>query len=120
MASKKPAQSKDGSLAVECPHCTKKLFVPLKDLPKPALSQSEIQDLIKKHAPAAVATTEDHRHNSFDQFLDCPECRLWAEKTGKRYKFTDTSEKPPAAEPKPAQSERPPIGSIFKVKESKA
>jgi len=88
---------------VECPHCNQEFEFPLDDL-----TSDDIKPLVTKYELAG----QDHRHQTADEFLDCPECRQWFNKTTEKYLISAKEPAEPPAEDK--QPAGPPIGSIFK------
>jgi len=111
---------------VQCPHCNEVFNL---DFPEAKLEEvkpltkKDIEELLTRQAPDLT-----HRHKTADEFLDCPECRLWFDKTAKRYQVTEKKPEPSAAE-KPADqpaeekeetgkkkpaAAKPAFGSIFK------
>ena len=91
---------------LECPHCNEIFEFSLDDL-----SADDIKPLLTKYE----LERQDHRHKTADDFLDCPGCREWFNKTTQKYTITLKEPAAPPAEP-PAETEpaRPAIGSIFK------
>jgi len=67
---------------VQCPHCTEIFKLDLPAVLAGQLTRSDIEDILGK---AQIPGNLDHRHRTADEFLDCPECRLWVDKTGLRY-----------------------------------
>ncbi|GAI61784.1 unnamed protein product [marine sediment metagenome] len=111
---------------VQCPHCTEIFKVDLPEAPPADLtriSRKELEDIIAK---AGTPASLDHRHKTADEFLDCPECRLWFDKTALRYQVTEKEPPPPGDQPgegeeKPGDKEpepaaKPAVGSIFSTK----
>lgn len=80
---------------VQCPHC------------------NEIFELELPGVPADQLI--DHRHKSADEFLDCPECRQWVDRTAQRYQVVAKEIPPqPGEEKEPEPPDRPATGSIFR------
>jgi len=108
---------------VKCPHCEEVFKLPGADTESSELlaqHTKNIEDLIQKYqAQLPEPKTEDHRHKTADEFLDCPECALWVQQTAKRYQVTpvETKEAPEQPEEKPQTEEQPQApahtGSIF-------
>ena len=112
---------------VQCPHCNEIFKLDLPEAPPADLgkiSRKELEEILSK---AQSPGNLDHRHKTADEFLDCPECRLWIDKTAKRYQVIEKEpppgekpgdqpgegeEKPGDKEPEPAA--QPALGSIFK------
>jgi len=121
---------------VRCPHCEEVFKVPLETASSAAEiakvlgeEREQIEIILQKYA-SQLPKTEDHRHKTGDEFLDCPECRLWFDKTAQHYQVTQ-KESPPAPPPTEKQKEPPPappptekkkepepaaIGSVFSTK----
>jgi len=118
-------------IGFDCPGCKQHQEVPvdLPDLPtieqitssfnevlkgKQGISADSvhlIEELLKDYGPKA----EDHRHKTADEFLDCPECRGWMDKTATRYQIVaKPQEQPPPAQDKPPEQAALPLGGIFK------
>lgn len=114
---------------VQCPHCDEIFGLDLPMVPADRITSGDLEDILKRVQPAGNL---DHRHKTADEFLDCPECRLWVDKTAKRYQVTEkepgepehqpgesnageSNEKPGENEPKQAAT-KPAIGSIFSTK----
>lgn len=108
---------------VQCPHCNEIFKLDLPAVSADQLTRADIEEILKQvQTPGNL----DHRHKTADEFLDCPECRLWVDKTAQRYQVTEKEppppepadqlgegeEKPGDKEPEPAT--KPAIGSIFK------
>ncbi len=112
---------------VQCPHCNEIFKLDLPRIPADQLTRGDIEDILKRvPSPGNL----DHRHKTADEFLDCPECRLWVDKTAQRYQVTE-KEPPPGNQPgdqpgesqeKPGEKEpelavtKPAVGSIFSTK----
>jgi len=83
---------------VQCPECDAVFRI---DLPEAQpgdltpVTKKDIEELLTREAPDLA-----HRHKTADDFLDCPECRLWFDKTAQRYQVT---EKEPPPTPPPAE-----------------
>ncbi|MBA7476585.1 hypothetical protein ES705_05542 [subsurface metagenome] len=105
---------------VQCPHCNEIFKLDLPEAPPVDLgkiSRKELEEILSK---AQTPGNLDHRHKTADEFLDCPECRLWVDKTAQRYQVVEKEpkkepDKEPDKEPEPAV--RPAVGSIFSTKE---
>ncbi|MBA7512110.1 hypothetical protein ES705_04129 [subsurface metagenome] len=94
---------------VQCPHCNEIFNLDLPEAPPADLgkiSRKELEEILSK---AQLPGNLDHRHKTADEFLDCPECRLWVDQTAQRYQVIE--KKPDDKEPKPAA--KPTVGSIF-------
>lgn len=92
-----------------CPGCQEKFQVPV-DIPEitsdqlsqaineikgampPGVTLEQIQGLLEKQLKPPEL--EAHRHKTFDELADCPECQLWIEKTGQRYQLGTKRETP--------------------------
>ena len=118
-----------------CPECQKAIQVPFEVNDPPSLEEitnalkevgsgppGQIEEILKRYG-FNLTKTEDHRHKTADEFLDCPECRLWVDTTAKSYQVVkkEPPAPPPEPEPEPEPEKepaatRPPIGSIFSVK----
>ncbi|MBA7541285.1 hypothetical protein ES705_33592 [subsurface metagenome] len=106
---------------VQCPHCNEIFKLDLPAVSAEQLTRKDIEEILSK---AQTPGNLDHRHKTADEFLDCPECRLWVDKTAQRYQITE-KEPPPADQPgegeeKPGDKEpepaaKPATGSIFKT-----
>ena len=104
---------------VQCPHCSEIFKVELPMLQASQVTRADIEGILKQvQSPGNL----DHRHKTADEFLDCPECRLWWDKTAQRYQVTEkepvsqeqkTEEQP--GEKEPAETKQP-VGSIFSSK----
>jgi len=107
---------------VQCPHCNEIFNLDLPAVSAEQLTRADIEEILKNfQTPGNL----DHRHKTADEFLDCPECRLWVDKTAQRYQVTE-KEPPPGEKPgdQPGEGEEKPgdkkpepataIGSIFK------
>ena len=109
---------------IQCPHCNEIFKLDLPAVSAEQLTRADIEEVLSK---AQSAGNLDHRHKTADEFLDCPECRLWVDKTAQRYQVIEKEpppeekpgdqpgegeEKPGDKEPEPAV--KPAIGSIFK------
>ena len=111
---------------VQCPHCNEIFQLDLPLVPADQLKQltsADIEEILKKvQTPGNL----DHRHKTADEFLDCPECRLWVDKTAQRYQVTAKEPPPPEPGDQPGEGEekpddkepelaaKPALGSIFK------
>ena len=110
---------------VQCPHCNEIFKLDLPAVSADQLTRADIEEILKQvQTPGNL----DHRHKTADEFLDCPECRLWVDKTAQRYHVVEKEppppepadlpgegeEKPGDKEPEPAA--KPAIGSIFGAK----
>lgn len=89
---------------VQCPECSSvfRIELPeaqLEDLK--AVTRKDIEEILTRKA-----TDTDHRHKTADEFLDCPECRLWFDKTALRYQVAE-KEPEPAPTPEPELEEKP-------------
>lgn len=114
---------------IRCPECDKVFKIPIETTSSAAeiadvlgKEREQIEVILQKYA-SQLPKTEDHRHKTADDFLDCPECRLWFDKTAQRYQVTQ-KEPPPAPPPEEKKKEEPvktrqPIGSIFATTEVK-
>ncbi|MBA7523816.1 hypothetical protein ES705_15950 [subsurface metagenome] len=107
---------------VQCPHCDEIFKLDLPPVSAEQLTRADIEDILNK---SQTPGNLDHRHKTADEFLDCPECRLWVDKTAQRYQVTE-KEPPPGGEQghqkKPGDKEPEPaaksaVGSIFKKAE---
>lgn len=110
---------------VQCPHCNEIFKLDLPAVSAAQLTRADIEEILKNtQTPGNL----DHRHKNADEFLDCPECRLWFDKTAQRYQVIEKEpppgekpgdqpgegeEKPGDKEPEPAA--KPALGSIFKT-----
>jgi len=112
---------------IRCPHCEEVFKVPIETTSSAAeiakvmgQEREQIEIILQKYA-SQLPRTEDHRHKTADEFLDCPECRLWFDKTAQQYQVRK-KEPPPAPPPAPApevkKKEPAPaaIGSVFSTK----
>lgn len=102
---------------VQCPHCNEIFKLDLPAVSAEQLTRADIEEILKE---AQTPGNLDHRHKTADEFLDCPECRLWVDKTAQRYQVVEKEpkkepDKEPDKEPEPAV--RPAVGSIFSTKE---
>ena len=107
---------------VQCPHCSEifKLDIPeAQQGDLQPVTMKQLEEILNK-APGDL----DHRHKTADDFLDCPECRLWFDKTAQRYQVTEKEPEPkpepepepkPEPEPEPA-AKKPAFGSVFSAK----
>lgn len=113
---------------IRCPHCEEVFKIPIETTSSAAeiaqvlgQEREQIEVILQKYA-SQLPTTEDHRHKTADEFLDCPDCRRWFDKTAQHYQVTK-KEPPPAPAPAPAPKveEKVPgpaaIGSVFSKKE---
>jgi len=82
---------------VQCPHCNEIYYLPIAEILK------------NLNTPQGNL---DHRHKTADEFLDCPECRLWVDKTALRYQVSEKA--PQDKEPEPVLATKPALGSIFR------
>ncbi|MBA7612454.1 hypothetical protein ES703_19690 [subsurface metagenome] len=113
---------------VQCPHCNEIFKLDLPVVPAGQLNRGDIEDILKRvQSPGNL----DHRHQTADEFLDCPECRLWVDKTAQRYQVIEkeppapgkqpgdqpggSQEKAGEKEPEPAAA-RSAFGSVFSTK----
>lgn len=99
---------------VQCPHCSEIFNLNLPAVSAEQLTRVDLEEILSK---AQTPGNLDHRHKTADAFLDCPECRLWVDKTAQRYQVIAKEPEPvkkaePEKEPEPA---KPAVGSIFKV-----
>ncbi|GAI72629.1 unnamed protein product [marine sediment metagenome] len=109
---------------VQCPHCDEIFKIDLPPVPAGNITREALEEILNK---AQTPGNLDHRHKTADDFLDCPECRLWVDKTAQRYQVVE-KEPPPPPEPgdhpgegeekpgdkEPEPAEKPAVGSIFK------
>ncbi|MBA7608634.1 hypothetical protein ES703_15813 [subsurface metagenome] len=111
-----------------CPECNK-LFKTEVDLPESAtldqiqnalnetlkdkqgISPDDLKGILQEQLSPLKPVGEDHRHKTADEFLDCPECRQWFDKTAEKYTI---SSKEPAATDKEPEPEPQMFRSIFK------
>jgi len=95
---------------VQCPHCTEIFEIEL-----PAdLTRVDLDEALKTFQ---VSGELDHRHKTANEFLDCPECRLWVDNTAGRYKVVEIEqplEEKPGDLPGDKEPVKTAIGSIFK------
>ena len=111
---------------VQCPHCDEIFKLELPAVSVDQLSKADIEEILSKsQAPGNL----DHRHKTADEFLDCPECRLWVDNTAQRYQVTEKEPPPPGPGDQPGEGEEKPgdkepepaaksaVGSIFKKAE---
>ena len=106
-----------------CPKCKEQVQIPFEVKEPPGLEEitnavnealkgqpDQIQKVIREQLETLKPPEGDeaHKHKTADEFIDCPECRLWLDKTATRYKVVP---KEPAKEPEPVS---PAFGSIFK------
>ncbi|MBA7482554.1 hypothetical protein ES707_18045 [subsurface metagenome] len=107
---------------IRCPECEKVFKIPIETTSSAAeiaqvlgQEREQIEIILQKYA-SQLPKTEDHRHKTSDEFLDCPECRLWFDKTATQYQVIK-KEPPPAPPPKVEKKEpvaaEPAIGSVF-------
>ena len=91
---------------VQCPKCEEVFKVPIEvaELPADLLTRKDIEEVLKNYQQPKD-TESDHKHKTADEFLDCPECRLWWDKTATRYHVV------PKEPPKP-ETKKPAFGSI--------
>ena len=100
---------------VQCPHCSEIFQLDLPAVSADQLTKADLEEILKNtQTPGNL----DHRHKTADDFFDCPECRLWFDKSAQRYQVT---EKEPAPSPEKQAEKKEPesaatqaIGSIFK------
>ncbi|MBA7664126.1 hypothetical protein ES703_72177 [subsurface metagenome] len=80
------------SKKVQCPGCQELFTIELDipELPSDLLTRKDIEGAIKDLQPKPK--DDNHKHKTADEFLDCPECRLWVDKTAKKYKITPLKE----------------------------
>ena len=94
---------------VECPHCGKHSKIELEQPEQ--LSKEDILETLKQLQPAKPGADAGHKHKTADDFLDCPECRLWFDHTATRYDIHAKAPEPavqvPAVEPAPEPSPEP-------------
>jgi len=115
---------------IRCPHCEEVFKIPIETTSSAAeiaqvigQEREQIEVILQKYA-SQLPKTEDHRHKTADEFLDCPECRLWFDKTLQRYQLTEKEPPPPEPAPAPApaptkepkEPEPAAIGSVFGAK----
>ena len=93
---------------VQCPHCDEVFNLTLPAVSADQLTKADLEKILKN---IPQPENKDHRHKTADEFLDCPECRLWFDKTAERYQIIE--KKPGDKEPEPAA--KPAVGSIFRV-----
>jgi len=115
---------------VQCPECSSVFRIELPEAQPEdlkAVTIKDIEEILTRKPPDT-----DHRHKTADEFLDCPECRLWFDKTALRYQVAEKKPEPaPTPEPteeepaeQPAEGEeepeekepvaaKPAIGSVF-------
>ena len=110
-----------------CPECKKPIQVPFDVKEPPTLDQiisavneavsdhattDQLQKVIEDQFEGLKPKKEEHKHKTADEFIDCPECKAWLDKTAQKYKVV------PAEQPKLGdQAQEPtPIGSIFTQK----
>ncbi len=100
---------------VQCPHCNEIFKLDLPAVSAEQLTRADIEEILSK---AQTPGNLDHRHKTADEFLDCPECRLWVDKTAQRYQVTEKEPPPPEPEPEPEPepAAKPAVGSIFSAK----
>ena len=84
---------------VQCPHCSEIFKLALPAVSADQLTRSDIEDILGK---AQIPGNLDHQHKTADEFLDCPECRLWVDKTALRYQVTD--KEPPGEKQDPVKN----------------
>ena len=118
---------------VQCPECSSVFRIELPEAQPEdlkAVTRKDIEEILTRKTPDT-----DHRHKTADEFLDCPECRLWFDKTALRYQVAEKKPEPaPTPEPteeepaeQPAEGEeepeekepvaaKPAIGSVFSPK----
>ena len=108
---------------VQCPHCNEIFKLDLPEAPPADLgkiSRKELEEILSK---AQTPGNLDHRHKTADEFLDCPECRLWVDKTAQRYQVVEKEPQPgEKLEDQPGEGEEKlgdkepavALGSIFK------
>ncbi|MBA7525914.1 hypothetical protein ES705_18073 [subsurface metagenome] len=111
---------------VQCPHCDEIFKLELPEVPPADLSKISRKELEEILSKAQTPGNLDHRHKTADEFLDCPECRLWVDKTAQRYQVTEKEPPPPEPGDQPGEGEEKPgdkepepvaksaLGSIFK------
>ena len=96
---------------VQCAHCNEIFEI---DLPDAQLTRAELEEALKTfQLPGEL----DHRHKTANEFLDCPECRLWVDNTAGRYKVVEIEqplEEKPGDLPGDKEPVKTAIGSIFK------
>ena len=102
---------------VQCPHCNEIFKLDLPAVSADQLTRADIEEILKQvQSPGNL----DHRHKTADEFLDCPECRLWVDKTAQRYQVVQKEPPPPGDQPGEKELEpaatKPAIGSIFSTK----
>lgn len=92
-----------------CPGCQEKFQVPvditeitpdqlsqavneIKGAAPPGVTLEQIQGLLEKQLKPPES--EAHRHKTFDELADCPECQLWIDKTGRQHQVSPKQEPP--------------------------
>ena len=109
-----------------CPECNKAIQVPFEEKDPPTLEEitsalkeqgsgqpGQIEEVLKRYG-ITPPKTEDHRHKTADDFVDCPECSDWFNKTATKHKIVPAEE--PKPDPVPDPVPEPAIGSIFEAK----
>ncbi|MBA7523182.1 hypothetical protein ES705_16523 [subsurface metagenome] len=97
---------------VQCPHCSEIFQLDLPAVSAEQLTKADLEAILSK---AQTPGNLDHRHKTADEFLDCPECHLWFDKTALRYQVTEKEPAPePEKEPETEPTAKPALGSIFK------
>ena len=100
---------------VQCPHCNEIFNLDLPEAPPADLGKISRKDLEEILSKAQTPGNLDHRHKTADEFLDCPDCRLWVDNTAQRYRVIE-KEPPPGKKPgdkEPEPVAKPAVGSIF-------
>ncbi len=96
---------------VQCPHCNEVFGLDLPAVSADQLTKADLEEILSK---AQTPGNLDHRHKTADDFLDCPECRLWVDKTAQRYQVTGKEPAPEEKKKEPEPAAQQAIGSIFK------
>jgi len=113
-----------------CPECQKPIKVPFDEKEPPTLDEitntlnealkgnptaEQIQKVIQEQIEGLKPPKDEHRHKTADEFLDCPECREWVDKTAQRYQVVAKEPPPPEKKKEPEPAE-PAFGSVFGAK----
>jgi len=86
---------------VQCPDCSSVFRIELPEAQPEdlkAVTKKDIEEILTRKTPDT-----DHRHKTADEFLDCPECRLWFDKTAQHYQVSEKEPEPAPAEPPPEE-----------------
>ena len=87
---------------VQCPECSSVFRIELPEAQPEdlkAVTKKDIEEILTRKTPDT-----DHRHKTADEFLDCPECRLWFDKTAQHYQVAEKEPEPaPPSEPPPEE-----------------